>query len=78
MISFFAEVDKSVLYGAITMLAGVIGYMFKLFYASKQKTEAKLDECEEDRIKLHEKLGGLNKRVAGLESKVGLDDVGGK
>lgn len=50
--------DTTLLTAAITGLAGAIGVLWKQVYAFHRHTEKKLEECEDDRKALWERIAG--------------------
>jgi outer membrane murein-binding lipoprotein Lpp len=56
-----------ILLAGITALGGVVTVLWKQISSNQQRTEKKLDECEQDREELHQKIGGLTVRVDELE-----------
>lgn len=56
-----------ILLAGITALGGVVTVLWKQISSNQQRTEKKLDECEQDREELHQKISGLTVRVDELE-----------
>lgn len=68
---------------AFTCLLGAIAVLWKIVQDSRKEqaeefknTKIKLDECEEDRIKLNMKIGICEVKIARLETAAGLPSEG--
>jgi hypothetical protein len=57
----------------ITALTGAVGYLFKAFESSRALIQKELHECQEDRIRLWEKIAGIEKQVKQNTKDIDID-----
>ena len=52
---------NGILAAGLTSVTGALVYLWREMKTMYAKIEAKLDECETDRLKLHEQIAGMLK-----------------